>query len=70
MEQEKGLERTYGRGSGERQYHRIPMTKTRKRFYSALFHPGHAKYPQTGVYASEEQSVLDGTSDFLKDESL
>ena len=43
--------RTYGRGSGERAYHPIPMRPFRPKV-SRLFESGHAAYPQTGVYAS------------------
>lgn len=49
----KGLERTYGRGSGEREYQRIPMPKFRPK-PSRLFESNHAAYPQTGAYASED----------------
>ncbi len=68
MEKPKGLERTYGRGSGERKLQRIPMPKNRKPFHSALYHANHAAYPQTGAYATEEPSASDNTSDLSKDE--
>lgn len=51
---DKGLERTYGRGAGERQYHRIPLAKNKRRVASRLYDSAHAKYPQSGAYASEE----------------
>lgn len=70
MSEDKGLERTYGRGSGERKYRPIPMFKPRRRFHSALFHPGHASYPQSGAYATEEPSVTDNVSDLSKSENV
>lgn len=51
---DKGLERTYGRGAGERQYRRIPLTKNKRRVASRLYDSAHAKYPQTGAYKTEE----------------
>ncbi len=51
----KGLERTYGRGSGERKYKRIPLcTKRKKRPTAVLYDPLHAPYPQSGAYASDD----------------
>lgn len=52
-EMEKGHRRTYGRGSGERQYRPIPLVKNKRRVASCLYDSAHAKYPQTGVYAAE-----------------
>lgn len=68
MAKDKGLERTYGRGSGERKFRGIPMPKNRKPFRSALYHPNHARYPQSGAYATEEPSASEDTSDLNKDE--
>lgn len=51
---EKGLQRTYGRGAGERRFHPIPMAKNKRRVASRLYDSAHAKYPQTGAYATEE----------------
>lgn len=60
---EKGLQRTYGRGAGERQYHYIPMPKYRPR-PSRLYDTAHAPYPQSGAYATEEEEeVKDNGSD-------
>lgn len=56
----KGLQRTYGRGAGERPYHPIPLAKNRRRVASSLFDSAHAKYPQTGAYATEH---LEGKSE-------
>lgn len=51
---DKGLERTYGRGEGERQYPRIPLTKNKRQEVSRLYDIAHTKYPQSGGYAVEE----------------
>ena len=60
---EKGLERTYGRGAGERQYHRIPMPKFQTH-PSRLYDSAHAPYPQSGAFAAEEEEeVKDNGSD-------
>lgn len=56
--EEKGLERTYGRGAGERRYHPIPMRKFQPR-PSRLYETAHAPYPQSGAYATEEVEVKD-----------
>ena len=56
---EKGSERTYGRGAGERQYHPIPMPKFRPR-PSRLYDIAHAPYPQSGAYATEEEEEVKG----------
>ena len=69
VNEEKGLERTYGRGSGEREFRRIPMMKNRKPFKSALYHPNHAPYPQSGAYASEEAQEPKHISNLNKDEN-
>ncbi len=52
---EKGLERIYGRGSGERKFRPIPVSKFRPRRKSQLYDTAHAAYPQTGAYATEEE---------------
>lgn len=57
---DKGLERTYGRGAGERQYHRIPLVKNKRRAVSRLYESTHAKYPQSGGYATEEPEKTAG----------
>lgn len=49
----KGVQRTYGRGAGEREYHEIKPVKNKKRAKSRLYEPGHGPYPQTGVYSAE-----------------
>ena len=51
--------RTYGRGAGERKYHPIPMVKNRRRTPSRLYESGHARYPVSGIYATEEPPVSD-----------
>lgn len=50
-EKAKGLERTYGRGAGEREFRRIPMARKKKRPTAVLYDPAHAKWPQSGGYA-------------------
>lgn len=49
---DKGLCRTYGRGAGERRFERIPMRAFRPKI-SRLYDVAHAKYPQSGAYASD-----------------
>lgn len=58
----KGLQRTYGRGAGERQYSRIPMRKFRPR-PSRLYDSAHAPYPQSGAYATEGEEAKDNGPD-------
>lgn len=53
-EKTKGIARTYGRGSGERKFHPIPVPKFRPQRKSQLYDPAHAAYPQSGAYATEE----------------
>lgn len=66
---DKGLQRTYGRGAGERQYHHIPMPKFRPR-PSRLYDIAHAPYPQSGAYATDEEEVKTDGADLAlqKDE--
>ena len=59
-ETEKGLRRTYGYGAGEREYRPIPMARNRRRQPSRLYEAGHARYPQTGAYAAEEDDKKQG----------
>lgn len=47
---ENGLQRTYGRGAGERTYQRIPLLKKRRRTASMIYDRNHGKYPQSGAY--------------------
>lgn len=49
----KGLRRTYGRGSGEHARERIPMRPFRPKI-SRLYDVAHAKYPQSGAYATDD----------------
>lgn len=50
----KGLEYTYGRGSGEKKYERIPMRRFRPR-PSRLYDPAHAACPQGRIHATNEE---------------